>query len=48
LYPTFLLRNGNIINRVKRAVREFLEVQINALGEAIKESTESEAIRKSG
>jgi tetratricopeptide (TPR) repeat protein len=37
-----------IINRMKRAVSEFPEVQIKPLGEVIKEGTESETVRRKG
>jgi tetratricopeptide (TPR) repeat protein len=37
-----------IINRMKRAVSEFPEVQIKPLGEVIKEGTESETVRRIG
>jgi len=37
-----------IINRMKRAVSEFPEVQIKPFGEVIKEGTESETVRRIG
>ena len=37
-----------IINRMKRAVSEFPEVQIKALGEVIKKGTDSETVRRIG
>jgi hypothetical protein len=37
-----------IINRMKRAVSEFPEVQIKPLGEVIKEGADSETVRKIG
>src|SRR5262245_16564891 len=37
-----------IINRMKRAVSEFPEVQIKPLGEVIKEGTEGETVRRIG
>jgi len=37
-----------IINRMKRAVSEFLEVQIKPLGDVIKEGTDSETVRRIG
>src|SRR5262245_5956294 len=37
-----------IINRMKRALSEFPEVQIKSLGEVIKEGTDSETIRRIG